>query len=185
VFVVRDTRGHEVSFTCNTVTAEATSATKTATALVFGNIVYGEGKAENCTVAGTPGVTVDMNGCTYEFKSAGGGAAPGAQIVIACPTGKEIEITIPNCTFTVPGQTVTGARYHNIGEEVKNNTEVTVENNAIKNIKTTVSAGGTFANCHVEPSETLTAEYVTGNVIATGETDPPEGTPAMAGAWWA
>ena len=140
-------------------------------------------KSENCSVNGSAGMTIATNGCSYEFKSAGG--ATGAAFNILCEVGKQIEVRIPNCTFTVGPQSLTGAKYHNVGEEGNSTTELTAETSNIKNVKATIAAGGTLSSCHVDPTEALTSEYVTGNVIATGETDPTEGFPVMGNTWWA
>jgi len=54
------------------------------------------------TTGGTPGeVTVDVNGCSFTFTPGHHGT-----VHIDCPVGKAIEITHPNCTITIPAQTV-------------------------------------------------------------------------------
>jgi len=178
VFVLNDTSGHEVSFTCPTITAEGTSSLKSSSATLFTNINYGT----ECSVNGQPGITIVTTGCGYEFLSAGG--ATGAGFNIVCETGKQIEVRIPNCTFTIAGgQKLTGARYHNIGKESETTTEITSESNNIKGVAVTILSGGTEANCHVNPTQALSAEFITGNVIATGETDVA--SPVMGNTWWA
>jgi len=172
VFVVKGANNEEVSFTCNGVTAEATSSTKTATALSFTNINYGP--ETECSVNGTPGVSVTTTGCAYEFTSPGG--ATSTELHIVC-TGS-IRIGIFRCTFRIGSQRLKGPKYHNIGKEADTTTEVTVEN-AITGIAVTQEGTG------CKTTEPLTGSFTTGNVIVTGETDPATGTPVMANGWWA
>ena len=183
VFIVENAGLTEsVSFTCETVTAHARYEGKTTKEITFTEINYGE-DGKNCTINGTAGVTVDTTGCSYLFTSETN-ANKRATVHIECETGKEIHVTVKNsagettCTFNIPEQRLEGASYHNIGEEAKNTTEVTVENN-IPGIK--VTATGTKAGCQINPAQTLTGTYTTGNVIATAESE--EGG-VMANAWW-
>ena len=182
VFIVENAAVTEsVSFTCETITGEATSTTKTTKEVTLRNINYGE-DGKNCTVNGSPGVTVDTEGCDYLFTSERNANAR-AVVHVVCETGKEIHITVRNtagettCTFNIPDQRVEGISYHNIGEQAKLSTEVTTEA-AIAGIK--VTATGTTAGCKINPSQTLTGTYTTGNGIGTGETE--EG--GMTNGWW-
>ena len=182
VFIVENAAVSEsVSFTCETVSGVATSAVKTTKEITVTNLNYGE-DGKNCTVNGSPGITVDTEGCDYLFTSERNANAR-AVVHVVCETGKEIHVTLRNsegatvCTFNIPDQRVEGASYHNIGEEAKTTTEVTVEN-AIAGIK--VTATGTTAGCKINPSQTLTGTYTTGNAIVTGETEAG----GMANAWW-
>ena len=182
VFIVENAALTEsVSFTCETVSGEARYEGKTTKEVTLTNINYGE-DGKNCTVNGSPGFTVDTEGCDYLFTSERNANAR-AVVHIVCETGKEIHMTFRNsegatvCTFNIPDQRVEGISYHNIGEEAKTTTEVTTEA-AIAGIK--VTATGTTAGCKINPSQTLTGTYTTGNGIATGETE--EG--AMANGWW-
>ena len=174
VFVVVGANKQEVSFTCPNVTAEARRATKTSGALTFSNINYGS--ETECTVNGSPGVNVTTTGCAYEFTSAGG--ATGAEIHVECEGTNVIRVAVAGCTYKIGAQRIKGSIYHNIGEPAPVTTEVTVINN-VKGIETTQEGAG------CKTTEPLTSEYVTGNVIATAETDPePPGTPVMANGWW-
>lgn len=165
VFIVKG--GTEsVSFTCETISGEGSSATKTASSVTVENIAYG-----SCTVNGSPGVTVVMNGCKYQFS------ASGSVTVTGCASGKKIEVKIGEaCTFTIGEQgPLSTIKYHTIGTTP--NREVTVET-AVTGISTT--ADGTQANCKINPNQTLTGEYTTGNAIVTGETSAG----VMADAWF-
>ena len=73
-----------------------------------------------CTTSGGTGVTVDVNGCSYTFSSHG--ANTHGTVNIDCPT-KPIEITHPNCTIRIPGQTTAatlteGITYDTVKETV-------------------------------------------------------------------
>jgi len=179
VFVVSDTRGHSLSFTCPNVTGEANSATKTTTELRLENIVY----PTTCTVNGSGVVHVRMNGCTFLFRSTGGGTVAGAEVHVECPGVPHIEIEITNaggatlCTLLVTPQTLaSGVKYHNIVGPPR---ELTVEVN-VPGIVVEPTAGDTLAGCQIDPSEPWTGKYTTGNTIATGETNAG----VMAEAWF-
>jgi hypothetical protein len=51
-------------------------------------------------------VTIDTNGCAYEFTVQGGvNANNEGEVDIECPGGKAIEVTAPGCTITIAPQT--------------------------------------------------------------------------------
>jgi hypothetical protein len=164
VFIVEnEAKTESVSFTCNQITGSAQSSTKTATTVTLKGISY-----DTCTVNGSPPVTVDMNGCEYEFTNANG-------VNILCPEGKEIEVTVTNCTFKIAGgQKLGGIGYTTIGTEP--NREVTISTN-VTGIAVTASNPCAFIN----PSQKLIGRYTTGNTIVTGETTGG----VMADAWYA
>ena len=180
----------DASLTCDTVSGEARYEGKTIKEVTLTNIKY-----ESCTLDGSPGVTVDMNECDYLYTSEGT-VNKRAIVHVKCPErepekGKkvkdEIQVTVRNatggleCTFSFPEQTLEGVSFHNIGEEAKTTTEVTVET-AISGMgaKITVTATGTKAGCGINPSQVLTGTYMTGNAVVTGESEAG----AMANAWW-
>jgi hypothetical protein len=156
------------SFTCNTLDGTGLSATKTTNILTIESLNYTE-----CNIVGTP-VTVDMNGCNYVFS-----ATP-ATVTIACPVGKQIELTIKEkteggvehlrCTVDVAGQgPLTGITYHDAGTT---KTELTVGAlvKDITSVTATPPAGGSCIPYVGFNGAADEAEYLTGNTIITGET---------------
>jgi hypothetical protein len=168
VFIVENVATTEsVVFTCGSLDGEATASTKTVTQVEFKNLNYTE-----CTVNGSGGVTVDMNGCKYNFTPAG------TVTITGCTNAaKRIEITTEGCTYVIseqgPLSTIT---YHNVGTTP--NREITGSAN-VHGIK--VAAIGTRANCLINPEQTLEGTYTTGNTFVTGETDPGS---VKADVWW-
>jgi hypothetical protein len=63
-------------------------------------------------------LTVTMNGCSYRFTVASGTTDATEQTVhLECPVGAKIEVHHPNCTITIPEQTInTGVTYKTITE---------------------------------------------------------------------
>jgi hypothetical protein len=172
VFVVKDAAGETASFTCPQLdgsgTAAQTAANVSITSLNYNTIVGGS----DCKLAGVT-VTVDMNGCSYNFSA-------GGTVSIVCPAGQVIEVTGP-CTVKVGSQgPLNGITYHNLGTTAAGTTEITVSANvpgiAISEV---VNPGGCFGH----PGGPYTATYTTGNTIVTAETDT--GAPAMTAGWWA
>jgi hypothetical protein len=184
VFNVEEGGVIKAAFTCETISGEATTTTKTSKTLELTNIVYG-----GCGVNNSPEVIVDMNGCTYLFSSERN-AASTARVEIKCPGTNVIEVTFRDptthalkCTMDIAGgQDLTGINYHNIGA-VGETTETTVEANT--SAITTQARGASDAECFgLKRNTNLTAHYTTGNAIATGEEDIAV-SPTMTGAWWA
>jgi hypothetical protein len=155
--VISFTNGTEaIQTTCNTVTGEATISTKTSSELTISNL-----KGETCTLAGQAS-TLTANGCDYLLKAAG-------TLTIKCPEGKEIENNGGKCLYNIPAQgPIAGVTYSNIGL-----TEVTASI-AVKGLVVNASGVG----C---PWGKVAAEFVTANVLLTGETDPAG---EMANLWW-
>lgn len=180
VFVVKNSEGKSVSFTCESLRGDATATNTTETNLRLTGVAY-----DNCAAAGAP-VAVRMNGCEYNFGAEGGavGSSPGATVKIECPGTNviEIELTETTCTFSVAGgQDLHGIHYHNIGEKAKTTTETTVE----AKVPGIVVAVKNNVKCPIDVTKTpLTSEYTTGNTLVTAETDPATGTPAMINGWW-
>jgi hypothetical protein len=175
VFIVENEKATEsASFTCNALTGKgAVPVKKTTTEVEVGGAV-GAANAlvyKECLVNGTAATTIDMNGCKYNMTAAGNFSITGCT-----NAAKQIEVTITGCTFDIPEQgPLAGITYHTIGTTP--NRELTAEFN-IKGIK--VTATGTKAACFINPEQTLTATYTTGNTIATAETVGG----VMAEGWW-
>jgi hypothetical protein len=168
VFIIENAALSEsVSFTCGALDGEVTVNTKTVASAEAKNLSYTE-----CLVNGSGKMTVDMNGCKYNFTAAG------TVTITGCTNAaKQIEITIASCSFDIPEQgPLSTISYHNVG--ISPNREVTVSANVHK-IK--VVATGTKATCFINPEQTLEGTYTTGNTIVTGETEAG----VMADAWWA
>jgi len=180
VFVVKNSIGESVSFTCDQLHGYATSSIATPTALLVTSLDYTTCKANG------QATVVRTNGCTYEIKAAG-------TVTIGCEAGKaiEVEITGTGCIATVAAQgPLTGISFANRGTKGQNpaTTDVTVKAK-VPGIKTTLdnAAGG---KCLLDETKTpITAEYTTGNTIAVGFNDPA-GTPAdkhggtKVDVWW-
>jgi len=174
VFVVKNSVGESISFTCSRLTGSGTSSTKTSSELTVTGIAY-----DKCSAFGQT-VNVRMNGCDYRVGSqefVSGGTNFGARIEVACPGAQyiEIELAETGCTFGVTSQDELGLYYHNIGVL---HPEVTAE--AKVKVKVFLAFAGFGCGIHVNETP-LTAEYTTGNTIATAETDPGG---VMADGWW-
>ena len=71
-------------------------------------------KWSECYTTGSPNTKFDIheNGCDFTFTiGREGQVAKHHTVHLTCPAGKAVEITHPNCTITVPPQTVTGVTY--------------------------------------------------------------------------
>ncbi len=172
VFVVKNSSGATVSFTCNTLQGAATSASKTASTLTFSGLSY-----SFCNAQGAP-VNVRMNFCAYVFAAENAGMPFGnGTVAVECPGSNaiEIEISETGCIFSVGSQDRNGMRYHNIGFSTE---EITGEAK-IPNV--TVGVKATGAGCIIDTTKTpLTSEYTTGSAIVTAELE----SGFMLNAWW-
>jgi len=167
VFVVKNSAGESATVTCNEAFGQATTSAKTAMELTFTSTGFGV-----CSFNGSAGAGLSMNGCSLVYGAGGTFGIKGCS--------KGIEFNPGGCTVTLPEQTVSGVKFHNIGEEAKSTTELTAE---IAALSMTVTASGSIGGCGLDTTKTpLTGEFKTGNVIITGETDPGG---VMANAWWA
>jgi hypothetical protein len=162
VFIVEnEAKTESASFTCESIRGHAREG-KTGIKITLTEITY-----DNCTINGSSGVTVDMNGCDYLFTQTN-------QVDVICPTEKTIELRIPGCTFTIHGQTnLGGIGYTTIGKEPER--EVTVSTN-VTVPEVTVSDPCTF----IKPGQKLIGTYTTGFTTVTGETEAG----ARADAWF-
>jgi hypothetical protein len=170
VFIVTNSIGESVSFTCDEIVGSATSESKTFTTATVTGLAY-----NGCRLAtdATKTVKVTTNGCDYTITSHG-------KVGVTCPEGKSIEVEIValGCIMKIG----TFPDLSGIGFHVLNSTpnrEVTVEA-LVKEIPVTTT--GTKAQCLIDTTKTpLKGDYTTGNTIATAETDPG-GT--MIDGWW-
>ncbi len=159
VIVIKGSKG-TFSTTCESITGEGTSSTKTFSELRVVNI-----KGSGCSIGGVP-VALKMNGCEYLYKATG-------TLTIICPEGKEIEAGFPEgCLYNIPSQgPLSGVKYHDAGVT---KSELTLEM-AVKGMVVS-------ANSKCEAVGTgLEAEFTTGNTILTSETDPGG---VLANIWW-
>jgi hypothetical protein len=102
VFIIRNA-AESVSFTCASVSGEATMATKTKKELTVTNVEY-----QGCFTIGTE-ARVKMNECDYLFGAEG-------EFSIKCPAGKKIEWIVLGCTATIGEQgPLPGMKYHDAG----------------------------------------------------------------------
>jgi hypothetical protein len=168
VFVVKNSIGESLSFTCNELKGFATASVKTFTTLTFTNLEY-----QGCKVNGQA-MTVRMNGCHYDVTASG-------TMTVQCPAGKSIEREIVGlgCTLTTGSQgPLGGVKFHNIGSGpgTPSNTHITIETKIPGIVITADKAVG--GNCIFNETKTpLTSEFTTGNTTVTGFEDPV-GTPA-------
>jgi hypothetical protein len=87
---------------------------------------------ENCTAFGFVGITIDTNGCKYNFNANG-------STKVECPTGKAIEVTVPFCTTSVGSQTLSsGMSFATEGTEAAHNRKI---------LATTNISGITYNEC--------------------------------------
>ncbi|HEX8689016.1 MAG TPA: hypothetical protein VF729_02110 [Solirubrobacterales bacterium] len=108
------------AFTCEHATYHGTAPAKTVTSVTV-TPTYKTCK----TVGGAHGaVTVHVNGCGFTLESHG--ANTHGTVHVECPAGKAIEITHPNCTITVPAQTLNGMTYTQKTENGKHTLTVDV-----------------------------------------------------------
>ena len=169
VIVVSNSAAESASITCNQLTGEATAGAKVVTELTFTSLAY-----DVCTVNGLE-AKAKANGCDYLL------GGDGSLTIQGCAGGKiEFEIAATGCVFSIGAQgPLFGVNYHNIGEKEKTTAEVTIET---KVAGLAAGVSGSKEKCGIDPSKTpITAEYTTGNSIATAETDPGG---VMANAWW-
>jgi hypothetical protein len=175
VFIIENEgKTESVSFTCGKFVGYLTSNTKTPTEATLTEFA-GKELYQECTVNGSPGVTVDMNGCTFNFTSAGG-TNDTAAVHLICPVGQKISITFNNCIFHVPPQTLSGVGYATVGSV--GNTQVT---GTALITGVLVEITGTDAACLIKTGQKLVGTYTTANTIVAGETHAG----IMAEAWYA
>jgi len=164
VFRVKNSIGESFVFTCDQLTGEATTATKSVTTLTFtGGFGFG------CTGLGSAAAS-RMNGCDFLY------GATGTLSIKGCGG---IEFEAGGCVLKIFEQgPLGGVAFHNIGEEGSTTTEMTAE---VSGLSLAISLSG-GVKCGIDTTKTpITGEYQTGNVIITGETDP---SGVMANAWW-
>jgi hypothetical protein len=172
------------AFTCNQLTGEATTSTKTATELTFTNLKYENSKTpteDKCKIGASETITINFTSCDYNFKSLNGSTST-AQVHVLCTTaGDGIDIIFNGtlCLQITPF-TSTGIGYHDSGIGVKQivtaTANVTVPGAALdlKNIGNANCAALGMTSIH-------DATYTTGNTLITAETDPGG---VMAEAWF-
>jgi hypothetical protein len=175
VFIVENAaKTISVSFTCGSLSGASTVASPVTTPEIEVGGTVGAANAlvyNECLVNGSGKVTVDMNGCKYNFTAGGT-----VQVTGCTNAAKQIEVTTPECNFDVPQQgPLAGITYHNIG--------------AVGSREVTVSANVTLAGVHVtgteagcfgfKESESLTGTYTTGNTIVTGDSGG-----VKVDTWW-
>jgi len=160
------------SFTCNQLTGEATSSTKTTSELTFTNLVYKNSAGEvKCKVGAAESVVVNFTSCDYNFKSTGGSTAS-AQVGLLCTTaGDGIDINIAGVLcYKVTPFTATGLGYKTVGTEALKNRLVTATANVTVPAASVDAPGKGNANCPLD--EVSSAVYTTGNTLVKAETDP-------------
>jgi len=187
VFVVKGesnggVKGSSVSFTCNQLSGEATSALATTTELTFTKLKYLNSAGEDkCKVGASETVTVDFTECDYKFTSTGGGTAEGSEVHVLCPPGQAIHIKINGTScITIDALTAKAIGYHdsNIGGAKKIVTATA--NVALPPAAVTLENIGN-ANCAAVGLKTVeSATYTTGNTLVKAETEAG----VTANAWF-
>jgi hypothetical protein len=170
VFIVKNAAGESLAFTCNQLTGEATSSTKTFTTITVTALAY-DGCVDPFT--GNP-LVFTMNGCSYTFTSHG-------KFGISCPAGKRIELKFggAGCIITF-GEfaDIGGVTYKTIG--TMPNREITVE---MKVVNVPITLDGTTGQCIFNVTKTpFIAEFTTANMILAAESDDGKGT--IVDGWW-
>jgi hypothetical protein len=180
VFIVKNAAKESGSFTCESLSGDATLEATTSEEITTTGLTY-----NTCKINGVTKFNVRMNSCDYLFTSPEGAAALGATVHIQCPGASHIELenTGTGCIFEVTPQTARGAFYHNIGTAGNPaTTEVTVEAR-VPSIEVEVGKVGTGCVPKAAVGDKLTGEYTTGNTLATAEKD--NANKEMVEAWWA
>jgi hypothetical protein len=170
VFIVKNSIGESISFTCAGLNGTATSSEKTFTTATVTGLEY----IEPCILQiDSSKVTVKTNECDYTLTSHG-------KVGVTCPGSNVIEVkTTLGCLMKIGSfSDLEGVTYHNLGTEP--NREVTVSV-FVKGIP--VSSPSTSAECGgFNTSKTpLVGEYTTGNTIAEAQNDS---TGAKIDGWW-
>jgi hypothetical protein len=170
VFIVKNSLGETISFTCGQLAGSATSSTKTFTTATVTGLVYSQ-----CILqADSSVVTVTTTGCDYTLTSHG-------KVGVTCEGTNKIKVTTATgCIMEIGTFTdLEGVTYHNLGTTP--NREVTVST-LVKGIPVTSNAGNTKAKCGFDPTKSpLTGEYTTGNTIAEAQVDA---TGVKTDGWW-
>jgi hypothetical protein len=185
VIIVKNAAKESGSFTCESLTGDATLEANTTEEITTTGLVN-----NNCKIGGVTKVNVRMNSCDYLFTSPEGAASLGATIHIQCPGASHIEIenTGTGCIFEVTPQTLRGAHYHNIGTAGNpSTTEITVEvriSEITSGTGITVEVGKEGTGCvpKSKVGDTLIGEITTGNTLFTAEKDNPN--KEMVEGWW-
>lgn len=175
VFVIETANtSNSASFTCDDLKGEASIPAATVTEVTFENLNYQA--STPCKVNGSPGVTIDMNGCKLKFTNTGTVSVTGCTNV-----GKSIEITITNgCVFTIPEssvQNLTGVAYHTSGTAPSRELTVEINHVTIQGITSNVACETLIGTGHTTG---LIGTYTTGNTLVTGETQ----SGVMTEAWF-
>jgi len=162
-----------VSFTCESLRGDLEFTGGAAT-----NVRLTGVSVDNCTVNGSAGVVVDINGCEYIAAGIGGRTDAG-EVSVVCPTGKKEEITYNGCVVSITGGfSSKGIGYTTSGTTPNREITVTVNHAVIP--ASNISFSGTKAQCLFNPAQNVIATYTTGNTLITGETTAG----AMADAWY-
>jgi len=152
--------GVSASVTCNAISGEAESSKKTTSSVTLTNIKY-----STCSINGTPGAEVTMNGCDYVFNASG-------QVTLVCPGGSTVIIELKleiGCEIEIgPQGPLKSVSYTNINSKK----EITVST-AVQNIVATSESCVAFG---LPDGQYKESEYSTGNTIAFGE--------GGASVWW-
>jgi hypothetical protein len=108
--------------TCKKATFSGEQAAKTAASIT---ITPSYTECTLATIFGNIAVTVNFNGCDYTFDATG-------LVHIECPAGKNVVVSGPGCTVTVPAQTVNKVSYSNTGVAGARDIDVNAEASKIK-----------------------------------------------------
>jgi hypothetical protein len=176
VFIVETANAsNAVSFTCSELRGEGRAESEELTVVTVENLSY---PTAGCKINGSSGLTVDMNGCKYQFTNTGT-----VSMVGCLNAAKAIEFTVTGgCVFSIPESAVQnkpGVKFHTIG--VAPNREMTVEVShvAIEGITSNAACAPLIGEGHTTG---LVGTDETGNSIVTGETDVEN--PVMVDTWF-
>lgn len=168
VFILRNSIGESISFTCNQLDGTATSSSKTFSTVTVTGLEY-----TGCLfVLDASEVKIRTNGCDLTLTALG-------KAGVTCPEGKAIEVeTKTGCLVKIGSfEDREGVTFHNLGTSP--NRELTVST-LVKGIP--VSSSSTAGQCGFNPAKTpLTGEVTTGNSIAEAQNDS---TGAKVDGWW-
>jgi len=141
------------TMTCTAFSGSGTNTTATAMQLTVETVSLTGCKTK--TIFGEIAMTVSFNGCDYLYTTST------EAVHLICPAGKEVTITGPGCTITVPGgQTLNQVHYFNQG--VGTTRDLKIEKTITKTKSTASGAfcskNGTFENGTEVGNLTITGE---------------------------
>ena len=161
------------SFTCNQLSGEATTSTKTSTELTFTNLKYENTAGEQkCKIGASETLTINFTSCDYKFQSTGGSTST-AQVHLQCSTaGDGIDLSLNGtlCLKVTPF-TSTGLGYHDSGIGGAKKIVTATVNVAVPAAAVDLVNVGNVNCAGLGLASVTSATFTTGNTLVKAETD--------------